>query len=1119
MNKNSLLIGAFALLFAGVGAWQAFNMQSEGELSAAEKDLTEEEQIEKYFNRKTAKYTNALDRDEYFRKMLIRPGEDAPGYKPGYLYREYTKAVKNMKRSQNEWPWVERGPGNIAGRTRSFLVSQKDASGSTWFAGTASGGVWRTEDAGQTWTHVTAGLPSQIIGSIGQGASNPDVIYAGTGEGPFAGSLTGVGIMKSTDHGNTWTVLESTAFSADFSNVTDLLVDPSDENHLFATTSNGSFDLEFNAKIMESTDGGNSWTQVYQPRSQPLQIEADPTDFNTLYASIRFDGIVKSTDGGASWSLLGLQDIAKSQAAAGTELGRTAFAISPADPQRLYASVHYDTNGPVFSRFFTSGDGGGTWSVVERSGDQITNDYLGISGSPQGFYNNCIVAHPDNANKVYWGGIDLWKTELNIGSIRLGDRQFLGARTNNISSWLDFTQFSSSAGLESFEEFVWGGTEETGRALVDTRIAQSIEIRFGAGRSQKAHRFRTDPVGAGAGVADEDYIYQDYTDVPFEVYSLETGNQLMVSYRDQADNGQWDLVDRPEGDNTTSREYIFIHGVDYDASNPDPNIARDGGVDYQDMYFLWPFRADGSDVTADNLPESSLAIVYGNLEFQDSDIQNVSNGYPFINDYGERNDLDELHVDHHVLATTTNDSGGLRLVVGNDGGVAYSDNDGDSWTEIDDISNLNTTQYYSISRHPSSNVYIGGAQDNGTSMSIGASPGATSGYDEVAGGDGTGCVWHAEDPNLILVSSQNNNILRSSNGGGRFLRSVSGLRDLGGNAPFVTKIANSHKAPDVVFAGGASGVWKSTNFGSSWRGTNINDDLYFFGQHLAVSDADPNIVWVGIGMIEGTANLFVSTDQGGSFNRTDNFIDRDMGAISGIYCHPTKPNTAFAIFSQAQGPKILRTDDLGRSWDDVTGFGINSSSSNGFPDVAVYSMAVLPGEVNGVEDEIFIAGTEIGLFISEDAGSSWSLADNGIPNVPIYDIDVMPQDGQIVFGTYGRGMWSADLDIEYADVEEPTDDTDGTDDSPTDVRGFFSGTNTIDVNVFPNPTADRIKFELPEGKNYDISVFNLSGQQVISSTSKGGITELKLGNFASGTYVLKATDGDKVYTQKVVLRK
>lgn len=147
---------------------------------------------------------------------------------------------------------------------------------------------------------------------------------------------------------------------------------------------------------------------------------------------------------------------------------------------------------------------------------------------------------------------------------------------------------------------------------VNTSEVNNIEIRFGQG-TQKAHRF-TIPAGSGSGVAVTDYTYQGYVDVPFQVWDVDNNKQLMISFRDQQDDGEFDLIEgNTEVGNEAnhSREYLFIHNIDYvDVANTE--IAVAGGQQFNRLYFLWPYLPTGATFDPNALPVSTLAIEVAN---------------------------------------------------------------------------------------------------------------------------------------------------------------------------------------------------------------------------------------------------------------------------------------------------------------------------------------------------------------------------------------------------------------------------------------------------------------------------------------------------------------------------
>lgn len=174
---------------------------------------------------------------------------------------------------------------------------------------------------------------------------------------------------------------------------------------------------------------------------------------------------------------------------------------------------------------------------------------------------------------------------------------------------------------------------------------------------------------------------------------------------------------------------------------------------------------------------------------------------------------------------------------------------------------------------------------------------------------------------------------------------------------------------------------------------------------VEVSKANSDIVWAGAGMIDTNTkyNFFVSTDAGETYTAVNNYSPLPNTSSTGIYTHPTDENTAYALFSRANFPKILKTTDLGQSWEDISGFeGNNGVSDRGFPDVFVHSLLVMP-----FDTDIIWAGTEIGLYESLDGGLSWNIR-NDIPAVSIWSMKIV--DDEVVLGTHGRGIWTATIE-------------------------------------------------------------------------------------------------------------
>jgi len=179
---------------------------------------------------------------------------------------ELEKARKNRNYTDDILLWMERGPGNVAGRARGLIVDPDDPAKNTWFVGTVGGGIWKTTDAGTNWTDIAPDLPNLAVSTLAMAPSNHDIIYAGTGESMYSVDvINGDGILKSTDHGVTWNQLSSTVDNPNFNNIARIIVDPQNPDIVLAATSSGRYKINTVNKsgIFKSTDGGNIWTEVY----------------------------------------------------------------------------------------------------------------------------------------------------------------------------------------------------------------------------------------------------------------------------------------------------------------------------------------------------------------------------------------------------------------------------------------------------------------------------------------------------------------------------------------------------------------------------------------------------------------------------------------------------------------------------------------------------------------------------------------------------------------------------------------------------------------------------------------------------------------------------------------
>src|SRR5581483_7094217 len=238
-----------------------------------------------------------------------------------------------------------------------------------------NGGVWRSDDAGRTWSPIFDDQPTQSIGALAVAPSDPNTIYAGSGEGLHRPDLSlGNGVYKSTDGGKTWAHLGL----EDAQQISAMVVDPRDANRLFVAVLGHPFGPNSQRGVFRSTDGGKTFARVlYKDENTGANdLEIDPSNPNILYASLwesrlgptednnSFEGtgggLFKSTDGGETWKQL--------KTGLPADLVQIDVAIAPSDPRRLYGIAAMNAPHEYMSGaglgFFRSDDGGESWTRI-----------------------------------------------------------------------------------------------------------------------------------------------------------------------------------------------------------------------------------------------------------------------------------------------------------------------------------------------------------------------------------------------------------------------------------------------------------------------------------------------------------------------------------------------------------------------------------------------------------------------------------------------------------------------------------------------------------------------------------------------------------------------------------
>lgn len=274
-----------------------------------------------------------------------------------------------------------------------------------FYIGVNNGGVWKTNDYGRTWKPIFDDQPTGSIGDVVVAPSNPNVIYAGSGEGVQRPDLSvGDGVYKSTDGGNTWV---NTGLN-DAQQIGGISIDQKDENRVFVAVLGHPYGPNTERGIYRTLNGGKTWEKVFyiDENTGAVQVTIDPNNSDIIYADMwagrqgpwengawdgKESGLFKSMDGGNTWHKL-------TKGLPGTEegLGRIGFCIAPANSNRLYATVDAGANGGIYR----SDDAGENWYRTTAD-----NRYWG-----RGSDFAEVKVDPKNPDIVYSANVVVWKS-------------------------------------------------------------------------------------------------------------------------------------------------------------------------------------------------------------------------------------------------------------------------------------------------------------------------------------------------------------------------------------------------------------------------------------------------------------------------------------------------------------------------------------------------------------------------------------------------------------------------------------------------------------------------------------------------------------------------------------
>jgi hypothetical protein len=656
-----------------------------------------------------------------------------------------------QKAGMNPGAWVEHGPDNVGGRTRSLVIHP--AQTNRMWAGAVSGGIWYSEDRGASWAPVDDWWASLAVGCMVIDPLDPDVMYAGTGEGFFNGdAIGGVGIYKSFDGGATWVQLPATA---NFGNVCRIAISPDDSNLLLAGTRYGG--------IRRSTNGGLTWATVRWAQGSYF-VAFDPTNGQNAVAQIIdydwdlnewFHSALYSTDGGITWT-----EASGALSRVNGFGSRIELAHAPSSPGIVYASVAADGG-----KIWRSTDGGQSYAELTSSGSSGVN-----------WYANPLWVDPTDADVLMTGGYNIY------GSVNGGVTltQISDGYIMTVQPHVDIHFFAHDPGYDGDQnrrfyvctdggvweaQDLYAASPQGGWARRDQTYRTTL--RLVDSDDQAILTFGGDGGFCAIHPTDPDYVYGEYINLRIH-RSTNGGYSAGYIYNGIADAG----VDAN-----------FIAPFILDPNDPDTMLA--GGrslwrsTNVKQGTPAWSaIKGPGSDRI------SAIAVAPGNPDIiwvgqNNGEIHKTSNGtaglpdWSAVDDNGAANPLPDRYVTRIVIDPDDSDVAFVSLGGFSTDNLQKTSDGGASWTDITGAgpTGLPEVPVRGIARHPTQPnwLYVG------TEVGVFAS-------------DDGGATWSTSDfgPAAVSVDEvvfmhHSKRLLAATHGRGLFTIPIGNPGDLNGD--------------------------------------------------------------------------------------------------------------------------------------------------------------------------------------------------------------------------------------------------------------------------------------------------------------------------------------------------
>lgn len=805
-------------------------------------------------------------------------------------------------------------------------------------------------------------------------------------------------------------------------------------------------------------------------RTRALSI--DPRNDQVMLAAGVSGGIFRSSDGGASWNPVDDTLV---------NLAVCTIARDPVNPDVLYAG----TGEGFYEEFFLGGlgifkstDAGLSWTLLPAT-------TTAIAGTAFHWVNE-IVLSPNDPERVY--------AATRHGVFRSTDA---GASWDVMlaNPWFDTTPpTSNGCGMGCLD--------------VAVRPDRNPDVLFAAfGTLQKDGLYRSDD-GGDTWV---EYVTPSWQGRMEIAIAPTNGDRIYVGV---SDNGNLHALGRIADLWRSDNGINFASVLDFDHKFGPwlfsyASIATGCLTGYPIYSQGWYDQALAVDPTDEDV------LFLGGIDLYRSENAGVTFGlinYWFFRDEVPPNPT-YVHADEHEIVFHPDYDGvaNQTMFIGNDGGLFKTNNARAASSQEEcpmgenpgppmDVAweDLNhgyaVTQYYHGDVAQDRDRFAGGAQDNGTSVvSAANTPDA---WTRVLGGDGGYVAIDPTNGDRIFASYQGfPNIWQSTDGGSTFALSVNGITDTDGL--FLTPYAMDPSNPLVLWTGGQR-PWRTTNGGASWQsgGPNLPNPARISA--VAIAPSDGNVVYLGFenGYVTRSLNAL-----GGFPTWSSRSAGLPLGAyVSSVAVHPTDPNIVYVTYSTMGVPHIHRSANGGGAWSAIDGI-----AQEGVPDIPVHCLAIRPDDPTTL-----YAGTEFGVFASENEGAAWAPSNAGAAHTVVEWL-VSQGDDRLVAFTFGRGAFRTDLGSATAAPLTPP------------------RREPLSIRAAPNPfrAAVALTFDLPVRSYATLAIYDVTGRLVDvvweGERPAGTVDETWHGldrngrAVAAGTYFVRLEAAGATATKTIVL--